>query len=302
VEVDVVSLAAEFPNDNPELHRGVSWVCLDVTGAPVAILPEPEPPSVSVAELLAPPEPERIAEAVAEAVAEVAHAMAEALAEEPPVPEPRISGIVARGEVRDDEDEDEDDGEGDIVVEELPPLDETASLEGAATAVASGVAHATEVAEVVELFTATVATPPPIEVSSATELPPASDDPFTTLVSALAGVAIGAGSPYVASLLPGLLIEGRLDHALPADAAQALAEADIARGTEVTPAFVAQTRAWRAILAGTSDDFAACGNAMLDEWAAELLARLLGAPSRATALRRDVRSHGVAAFGLVEAA
>ena len=37
--MDVVSLAAEFPNDNPELHRGVSWVCLDVTGAPTLYKP-----------------------------------------------------------------------------------------------------------------------------------------------------------------------------------------------------------------------------------------------------------------------
>jgi len=89
---------------------------------------------------------------------------------------------------------------------------------------------------------------------------------------------------------------------MPADAAQALAEANIVRDNDVTPTFLGQTRGWRALLAGTSDDFAACGNAMLDEWAAELLARLLGAPSRATALRRDVRDHGIAAFGLVEAA
>ncbi len=276
--MDVVSLAAEFPNDNPELHRGVSWVCLHVTGAPVAILPEPEaepeaevieaevieaevieaevieaePASLSVAEIVAPPEPE--------------------VEPEVHVPEPRISGIVARGEVHDLDDE--DDGADEIVVEELPPLDESASVEGEARVAA--------------------------EVSTA--LPPASDDPFTVLVSTLAGVAIGAGSPYVASLLPGLLLEGRLDHALPADAAQALAEVDIARGTEVTATFLAQTQAWRAILLGTSDDFGACGNAMLDEWAAELLARLLGSASRATALRRELRSRGVAAFGLVEAA
>ena len=319
--MDVVSLAAEFPNDNPELHRGVSWVCLDVTGAPVAIPsepepaipailapvaiePEPEPVSVSVAELLAPPEPEPIVEVVAEVVAEpivevVAEVVAEPIvavvAEEAPVPEPRISGIVARGEVHDLEDDDDDDGEAEIVVEELPPLDETASVEGAAPATAA------ETAEVIEIAAAAVGVAR-AEVVTSTALPPAPDDPFTTLVSALAGVAIGAGSPYVASLLPALLLEGRLEHAMPADAAQALAEADIVRGTEVTPAFIGQTRAWRAILAGTSDDFAACGNAMLDEWASELLARLLGAPARATALRRELRSHGVAAFGLVEAA
>jgi hypothetical protein len=300
VEVDVVSLAAEFPNDNPELHRGVSWVCLDVTGLPVAIPPqpepepmavvvsepeintavkvvEPEPASMSVAELLAAPEPEVI-EVIEVIEAIEAIEVIEAI-DEPPVPEPRISGIVARGAVHDLDDEDDD--AADIVVEELPPLDESASVEGAPTMAAP---------------------PPPALVETSTSLPPASDDPFTVLVSTLADVAIGAGSPYVASLLPGLLLEGHLDHAMPADAALALAEADIARGTEVTATFIGQTRAWRAMLAGTSDDFAACGNAMLDEWAAELLARLLGAPSKATALRRELRSRGVAAFGLVEAA
>ena len=290
----MVSLAAEFPNDNPELHRGVSWMCLDVTGLPVAIrhereaeplavmviepevlepsileavtVAEPEPASMSVVELLAAPEPEAV------------------VIDEPPVPEPRISGIVARGAVHDLDDEDDD--AADIVVEELPPLDESASVEGA------------------PIMAATMASPPPppAAVETATSLPPASDDPFTVLVSTLADVAIGAGSPYVASLLPALLLEGRLDHAMAADAAGALAEANVARGTEVTATFIGQTRAWRALLAGTSDDFAACGNAMLDEWAAELLARLLGAPSKATALRRELRSRGVAAFGLVEAA
>ena len=62
------------------------------------------------------------------------------------------------------------------------------------------------------------------------------------------------------------------------------------------------TRAWRAILRGTSDDFTACGGAMLDEWAAGILARLLGAPAREPVLRRELRARGVAAFGLVEAA
>ena len=290
----MVSLAAEFPNDNPELHRGVSWMCLDVTGLPVAIrhereaeplavvviepevlepsileavtVAEPEPASMSVVELLAAPEPEAV------------------VIDEPPVPEPRISGIVARGAVHDLDDEDDD--AADIVVEELPPLDESASVEGAPIMAAIMAAPP----------------PPPATVETATSLPPASDDPFTVLVSTLADVAIGAGSPYVASLLPALLLEGRLDHAMAADAAGALAEADVARGTEVTATFIGQTRAWRALLAGTSDDFAACGNAMLDEWAAELLARLLGAPSKATALRRELRSRGVAAFGLVEAA
>lgn len=250
----MVSLSSEFPNDNPALHRGVSWICLETTGRPVAILEA------------RPPEPELVA----------------AIVEPPsaPVPAARISGIVPVGM---DHDLDAEDEEGAaIVIEELPPLDEHAIAEGAVVAAEAELA---------------VAVAP-----ESTALPPGIDDPFTVLLCTLADVAVGAGSPHVASVLPGLLLHGRLDHAMPDDAAQALAEADVARGTEVTAAFVAQTHAWRAILLGTSDDFGACGNAMLDEWAADLLACLLGAPARATALRRELRSRGVAAFGLLEAA
>jgi hypothetical protein len=131
-----------------------------------------------------------------------------------------------------------------------------------------------------------------------TSLPPAPDDPFTVLVCTLADVAIAAGSPHVASLLPGLLFDGRLPEPLDAAAAEALRSAGLWDGNEVAPSFVAVTAAWRAILRGTSDDFDACGAAMLDEWAAELLARLLEAPARAPMFRQELRSRGVAAFGL----
>ena len=164
-----------------------------------------------------------------------------------------------------------DDDDDEIVVEELPPLDEAASVEGAV-------------------------------VAESIVMPAASDDPYTILLSTLVDVALGAGSPYVASVLPALLFDGRLEEGMPGEVVQALAEANVASGGALSPAFVGQLNAWRAILLGTSDDFGACGAAMLDEWAADLVARLLGAPSRATALRRELRSRGVAAFGLVEAA
>ena len=269
VEVNVVSLAAEFPNDNPALHRGVSWVCLGVTSVPVAIPAEASLPDAPLA--LDVPVP----------VPVPSLSSAEAPEEIPPA---RISGIVGLGETpRDGSEHDllalvaataaEADEEEPIVVEELPPLDETATLEG------------------LELEPA----------SLTTVAPPASDDPWMLLLSTLVDVAIGAGSPHVASMLSGLLLGGTLD-GVPDEAKDALAEANVFRDNHVTPTFVAQTRAWRGILLGTSDDFAACGNAMLDEWAAELLARLLGTPSRATTLKRELRSRGVAAFGLAFAA
>jgi hypothetical protein len=63
-----------------------------------------------------------------------------------------------------------------------------------------------------------------------------------------------------------------------------------------------QVLAWQGILRGESEDYAACGSATLDEWAADLVARVLGSAARAGSIRRDLRSRGVAAFGLVAAA
>jgi hypothetical protein len=269
LEVDVVTLAAEFPNDNPALHCGASWICLDVTGAPVAVREERPPPVIAVVEAEVEAEPEVVM--LVEPEPEVVMAVESEPEPEPEVPAARISCVVPAGQgvYLDDVDEHDDL----IVVEELPPLDETASVEGAS-----------------------------VVAAESSTLPAAPDDPFTILLAALTDVAIGAGSPHVASVLPALLFESRLAEGIPEDAARALAEANIALGTELTPTFLAQMSAWRAILLGTSDDFSACGSAMLDEWAAELVARLLGAPSRATALRRELRSRGVAAFGLVDVA
>lgn len=202
------TLAAEFPNDNPALHRGVTWTCALPCGpatadrsailvvTPLANAPDPEP--------TAPPEPS-----------------------------------------------------------ENPPPDESGAF----------------------------------LVVGASSAPPGPADPFTSLVCTLADVAIGEGAAHVAALLPRLLLDGRIDEA-PSDVAEVLRDAGIAEGHGVSAGFAAITAAWRAILRGTSDDFGACGGAMLDEWAADLLARLLGAPARSGDLRRELRSRGIAAFGL----
>ncbi len=237
------SLAAEFPNDNPALHAGVTWLCLDTTGASVPVSAAPE--------------------AIAGPVAQV-------------------SGIVSLGETPRDHGADEPaialeahDLPETIVIEELPPLDGAPILEGDCGSSERRVALA-------------IAPPPPA-------------DPWTVLLSTLMDVAMAAGSPHVASLIPGLLLEGRVEP-LSSDVTRALAEARVLQEGRVTPAFLAQTRAWRGMLLGNSDDLAACGSSTLDEWAADLLARLLGAASRANGLKRELRARGVAAFGLVDAA
>ena len=69
--------------------------------------------------------------------------------------------------------------------------------------------------------------------------------------------------------------------------------------------FTAKVVAWQGILRGESEDFSLPdGGALepLDEWAADVLARVLGSPARADAVRRDVRRRGIAAFGLVSEA
>jgi hypothetical protein len=133
-------------------------------------------------------------------------------------------------------------------------------------------------------------------------------DPFAQLVSALSGVArgLGAGEAVVASL-DGLLGQARFDgRALDERTAESLVAGEVVvRGTmgfARSPTFTAKVLAWRGILSGESEDFALPdGGALepLDEWAADLLARLVGPPARADGVRRDLRRRGVAAFGLV---
>jgi hypothetical protein len=98
---------------------------------------------------------------------------------------------------------------------------------------------------------------------------PLEDDRFSSFARMLADIARTAGDAAAAD---------RLTEALTADPT---------------------ARAWRAILLGESDDFAACGSKTLDEWAADLIAQSLATPSKADLVRRELRSRGVAAFGLV---
>ena len=226
MSANVVSLAAEFPNDNPQLHAGVSWICLTPLGRPTAELSVHDPPPTLVA--------------AAEPATLVAPEVMAAILEES------------------------------IVVEELEPLEEV------------------EVEGVVPIFDS-IAPPTLPEETRTSALPPASDDPFTTLVCTLADVAISAGSPNVASMLPGLLFDGRVPE-------QMAIIAGVWDGSALDPSFSGTVAAWRAILRGTSEDFSDCG--MLDEWASELLARLLDAKDTTPRLRQELRARGVAAFGL----
>ena len=139
----------------------------------------------------------------------------------------------------------------------------------------------------------------PIASASTSALPPAPGDAFTVLVCTLVDVAIGANAPNVAAILPRLLHEGRVD-AIDERVERTLRASGVWNGSEVSAPFVAVVNAWRAILCGTSEDFDACRGTMLDQWSSELLAPLLG--RSASSLRSELRTRGVAAFGLVDAA
>jgi hypothetical protein len=148
--------------------------------------------------------------------------------------------------------------------------------------------------------------PEPDVAETASELPRA--DPFAQLVAALADVALllGAGEDGVICL-EALFGQARLDGLNPDDrAVEALLAANViargARGVTRSNHFTAKVIAWQGILRGESEDFSLPdGGALepLDEWAADLLARILGPPARADSIRRDLRRRGIAAFGLV---
>jgi hypothetical protein len=131
-------------------------------------------------------------------------------------------------------------------------------------------------------------TPPPVPHLASEEAPGAElDDPFVTFVAVLEDVAKGAGADDAAlRVLRVLLGRERIDPGATAEALKTRA----------------QSLAWQAILRGESEDFDACGAAMLDEWSAAVVAGVVGNPARADLLKRELRRRGVAAFGLVERA
>ncbi|WP_394842997.1 hypothetical protein LZC95_38795 [Pendulispora brunnea] len=135
----------------------------------------------------------------------------------------------------------------------------------------------------------------------------ANDDPFAEWLQALVRAAEGASIFIHLEALRVFVNEGRAPYAaFPTSSAAALADGNIARldGEELvaTAAFLRIAAEWRRVLAGEGGDFSKCGARTFDEWSADFLARVLGTPARFEWLKRELRRHGVAAFGLVESA
>ncbi len=133
----------------------------------------------------------------------------------------------------------------------------------------------------------------------------ATHDVFDTFVGVLEQVATASGADARAvECLHALLGQSRLEGIAPDDS---ITEALVAgalvvrtdRGLVRAPAFTAMVLAWQGILRGESEDFGPCGAASLDEWSANLVARVLGLASKVEGIRRELRRRGVAAFGFV---
>jgi hypothetical protein len=220
------TFAAEFPNDNSELHLGTIWMCEELCGPAAPHLPEPR--------ALATDEPRPLATA---ATASTEPNDAASYDEEPIeiVDDP----IVLEGPI------------------ELVP----APLESCILACACAPDEPTPNEPETETMNARLVSTPP----------PPINDPFEAFLQTLSDVACESGQTFAAS---------EIEAALTGDPVAA---------------------AWRAILNGESEDFSLCA-APLDEWASLVLAKILSAPHKTATLRRDLRAHGVAAFGLVDAA
>ncbi len=131
-------------------------------------------------------------------------------------------------------------------------------------------------------------------------------DAYSAFVSALVAVALGAGATRAAATMPALFESGELDFAaFPEDVQSALVRSRVAErveaGLAVHPTFAATAGAWRGVLRGESNDLSACGQSTLDDWGVEVL-RAFGVGRDGKDVRRELRGHGVAAFGMRVAA
>jgi hypothetical protein len=130
-------------------------------------------------------------------------------------------------------------------------------------------------------------------------------DAFETFVGVLADVATDSGADAgTVACLCALLGQSRLEGIVPDErVTEALVAGALVvrtdRGLMRAPGFTSVVVAWKGILRGESEDFEPCGAATLDEWSANLVARVLGLASRSEGIRRALRLRGVAAFGFV---
>jgi hypothetical protein len=152
---------------------------------------------------------------------------------------------------------------------------------------------------VTETATATATT-----TTTATTTVTENEDPIATFVRAVTEVALAYGPEDAAAHIASLFDVGTfVAENLSATAQAALFEGNILEATDdgirPTESFDSIRTAWQGILRGESGDLAACGESTLDAWTADLVARLVASPDKASMIRRDLRRRGIAAFGML---
>jgi hypothetical protein len=127
-----------------------------------------------------------------------------------------------------------------------------------------------------------------------------------TFVRAIAEVARAHGPVETAAHVESLFMFGTpapLD--LSPSARAALLDGNILEATDggvhATAWFVRTSSAWQSTLRGEGGNLAECGESTLDDWTADLIARLVAKPGMASTIRRDLRRRGIAAFGMLDA-
>jgi hypothetical protein len=279
------SSCSEFPNDNPALHDGAIWVCEGTCDAPVA----EKQVMIAIAKS---DDFDDDAATFASVDLEVL-AMVDSLVKDPQATVEALALDL------------DDEGDGsDIIVEELEDI----SFEDAPEPLRDSVfpialENAPRVSEIVLVSHAKKSD----EDDAVSNARADATDPFAYLLRMLSEVALIVGGSAEATLVGAILGESRID-------ARSLSEAQInalvgggiiertATGITRDATFTAIVIAWQSLLRGECDDMSGCGPKMLDEWAADIVARALGAPAKSEQLRRELRNRGVAAFGLIEVA
>jgi hypothetical protein len=308
---------AEFPNDNQDLHHGAIWVGVELGREPVCELPRAR---VLATAFEAEPLESDLGLAPASLPADSTEPIVGLLtiderpadSSERVLPADSTEGEDLRkdllAEVADFEENVRDevaDFEENLLAEDADPIEIVDEL---------------SFDDPVEDLPAVLRTAGPVSrqapaepVTEWTPVEPASEpagptDAFAELVASLEDVAraLGAGDEAVACL-DALLGQSRMEAIAAGDhVVEALVAGGVVarggRGLVRSGPFTAKVLAWQGILRGESEDFSlADGGALepLDEWAADLLARVVGPPARAEGIRRDLRRRGIAAFGLV---
>lgn len=269
------SPSAEFPNDNPLLHDGASWLCESVRGPATAVVEAVARPSFSVASSI----DAAVVAPLEEAMQAVAAVTIGAYA-------------PAQNEVALDE-----------------PAELVASEEAAAAVVDPSrielVAAVVEVIAAPEVEVAEVEAPADERRTPTTTIVPPAPTGFAAFVAALVDIAMAEGATGAAIAICELLERGAVtEDLLEAEVAAGLLTSRFvvraAAGLDASEELGTLIRGWRAVL--DHNDFSGCGATTLIEWAAELLAAALGGQGRVSAMQYELRRRGVAAFGMVKKA